>query len=152
MSKATTPGGELRQHIHRRATFVVEDLLPKTGIDEPFIISIGEQIHTDYPRIAWPEWADQRRSRERCEANGILQVQSRTRVDYATESDSGTKVSKAAVYVLPEYVAEIAQQAYRTQDSMLPCGHRGISNLENGGYACNYPGCDKEFSRGEVDL
>lgn len=44
-----------------------------------------------------------------------------------------------------------ALQDYTPETPLLPCGHRGISNLRDGGYACAADWCDAEFPRETVE-
>jgi hypothetical protein len=54
------------------------------------------------------------------------------------------------VYKIPDPAWQYMNEYVENVDSMLPCGHRGISNTPDG-YACQLDLCDKLFTREEVD-
>ena len=56
------------------------------------------------------------------------------------------------LYRLHEGVRQRAQERVEKRDSLLPCGHSGLSNLRGQeGYQCGYEGCGRRFVRGGGD-
>jgi hypothetical protein len=149
MSTKASPGREgetIRKHA-REINYLVEQV----GTGE-FRFSYGEVVgdRNGQPIDDPPEHFD--RPPWMTRPQGMIRWPGVQRTRIIQVSRPGQRTNhRVKAYRLEPWAAELAQDIIAGRGSRLPCGHSGIRNLRGGGFACAFDGCDKEFSREEVD-
>jgi len=67
------------------------------------------------------------------------------------EHPTSTSPSVRWLYKVPQEIHRGATRIVDKRDVPMPCGHAGIRNLGDGEYSCSFDGCDRRFTREEVE-